>query len=63
MAEVGYIGPVESLGGKLNREDNVYFRQRNGKQFAVKMENPRSTFSQKEQALHAGMGTLSKLAS
>ena len=63
MADVDLINGIEGVRGKLARRDDIYFRQRNGKQFAVQMVNPRTKFSKKEQGLHLGFGQLSKLAS
>ena len=63
MAQVGYIHPVDKVTGKLSKSDDVYFRMRNGKRYAVKMINPRTEFSDKEKVLHARFGDLSKQAS
>lgn len=63
MARATNREPVEQIHGKLKKDEDVYYRWRNGKQFAVKMTNPRTVFSEKEKALHAGFGQLSKLAS
>ena len=63
MAEVEFSPGIEGLMGKLAREHDVYYRKRNGKQFAVQLINPRQHFSDKEKGLHLGFGQLSKLAS
>ncbi len=63
MADIDLVNGIEGILGKLARRDDIYFRKRNGKQFAVQMVNPRTKFSEKEQGLHVGFGQLSKLAS
>lgn len=63
MAKARTIRPVDILQGKLKKDDDVYYRYRNGQQFAVRLDNPRKLFSQKEKTLHAGFGQLSKIAS
>ena len=63
MADVELNGAVESIRGKLAKQQDIYYRTRNGKQFAVQLVNPRSKFTTKEKGLHAGFGQLSKLAS
>ena len=63
MADVELSNGIDGIKGKLARRDDVYFRMRNGKQFAVQMLNPREKFSEKEKGLHLGFGQLSKLAS
>ena len=63
MADIDLSNGIDAIRGKLASRDDIYFRQRNGKQFAVQLVNPRTKFSQKEQGLHMGFGQLSKLAS
>jgi len=63
MADVELNDAFEGLHGKLARKHDIYFRKRNGKQFAVHLVNPRDKFTAKEQGLHMGFGQLSKLAS
>lgn len=63
MADVELNGAVESIRGKLAKQQDIYYRTRNGKQFAVQLVNPRSKFTTKEKGLHVGFGQLSKLAS
>ena len=63
MADVELSNGIDGVRGKLARKDDIYFRKRNGKQFAVQLVNPRDTFSDKEKGLHMGFGQLSKLAS
>ena len=63
MADIDLISGIEGIRGKLASRDDIYFRKRNGKQFAVQMVNPRTKFSEKEQGLHLGFGKLSKRAS
>lgn len=63
MAEIELSNGIDEIWGKLASRDDVYFRRRNGKQFAVQLVNPRQTFSDKEKGLHLGFGQLSKLAS
>lgn len=63
MADIDLSSGIDGIRGKLAGRDSVYFRQRNGKQFAVQLLNPRETFSEKEKGLHVGFGQLSRLAS
>ena len=63
MAKAKLIRPIEEIHGKLKKEDDEYYRWRNGRQFVVKMENPRTKFSEKEKALRSRFGELSKRAS
>lgn len=63
MADIDLSNGIDGVRGKLASRDNIYFRKRNGKQFAVQMVNPRKQFSDKEKGLHLGFGKLSKLAS
>ena len=63
MADVKFIRPISGVAGKLKKTDHVYFRQRNGKWFAVKMDNPRTEFTEKEKAIRSRFGELSKRAS
>ena len=63
MADVELNDAFESLHGKLAKQQDIYYRTRNGKQFAVQLVNPRGKFTTKEKGLHAGFGQLSKLAS
>lgn len=63
MADIDLSSGFDGVRGKLVRRDDIYFRMRNGKQFAVQMLNPRTNFSEKEKGLHLGFGQLSKLAS
>lgn len=63
MADVELNDAFESLHGKLSKQQDIYYRTRNGKQFAVQLVNPRGKFTTKEKGLHAGFGQLSKLAS
>lgn len=63
MADIDLSSGIDGIRGKLAGRDSVYFRKRNGKQYAVQLVNPREKFSEKEKGLHAGFGQLSKLAS
>ena len=63
MADIELSNGIDGIRGKLASRDKLYFRKRNGKQFAVQMVNPREKFSEKEKGLHLGFGQLSKLAS
>ena len=63
MAEIDLSNGIDGIKGKLASRDVIYFRKRNGKQFAVQLVNPRDKFSEKEKGLHMGFGQLSKLAS
>lgn len=63
MAEIDLSSGIDGISGKLASRDAIYFRKRNGKQFAVQLVNPREKFSEKEKGLHLGFGQLSKLAS
>lgn len=63
MADVELSGAFESIRGKLAKQQDIYYRTRNGKQFAVQFANPRGKFTTKEKGLHVGFGQLSKLAS
>ena len=63
MAEIDLSSGIDGISGKLASRDDIYFRKRNGKQFAVQLVNPREKFSEKEKGLHMGFGQLSKLAS
>ena len=63
MADIDLSNGIDGIRGKLASRDKIYFRKRNGKQFAVQMIHPREKFSEKEKGLHAGFGQLSKLAS
>ena len=63
MADIELSNGIDGIRGKLASRDEIYFRMRNGKQFAVQMVHPREKFSEKEKGLHLGFGQLSKLAS
>ncbi len=63
MADIELSNGIDGIRGKLAGRDSIYFRQRNGKQFAVQMVHPREKFSDKEKGLHVGFGQLAKLAS
>ena len=63
MADIELSNGIDGIRGKLASRDAIYFRKRNGKQFAVQMLHPREKFSEKEKGLHLGFGQLSKLAS
>jgi hypothetical protein len=63
MADIDLSNGIDGIRGKLASRDDIYFRKRYGKQFAVQMVHPRTTFSEKEKGLHMGFGQLSKLAS
>ncbi|MBQ7632284.1 MAG: hypothetical protein IJS82_05970 [Paludibacteraceae bacterium] len=63
MADVELSNGIDHLHGKLASRDDIYYRTRNGKQFAVQMVNPRQKFSPKEKTLHAGFGQIAKLTS
>ena len=63
MADIDLSSGIDGIKGKLASRDDIYFRMRNGKQFAVQMLNPRSEFSEKEKKLHAGFGQIVKLTS
>ncbi len=63
MADIELSNGIDGIRGKLAGRDDIYFRKRNGKQFAVQLVNPREKFSEKEKGLHLGFGQLSKLAS
>lgn len=63
MADIELSNGIDGIRGKLASRDDIYFRMRNGKQFAVQMVHPREKFSEKEKGLHLGFGQLSKLAS
>lgn len=63
MADVKFIRPIESVQGKLKKTDNIYFRRRGEKWFAVKLENPRTKFTEKEKAVRSRFGEISRRAS
>ncbi len=63
MAEIELTSAIDGIHGKLAGRDDIYYRKRNGKQFAVQLVNPRQKFTAKEKGLHLGFGQLSKLAS
>ena len=65
MAQVDYIDPIEGLHGKLNKEDDVYFRMMHGKKVGVRMSHPRTEkdFSEHEKAYRKSFGELNKEAS
>ena len=63
MADIELSNGIDGIRGKLASRDAIYYRKRNGKQFAVQLVNPREKFSDKEKGLHVGFGQLAKLAS
>ena len=63
MADVKFIRPIASVQGKLKKTDNIYFRRRGDKWFAVKLANPRTEFTEKEKAVRSRFGEISKRAS
>lgn len=63
MADIDLSNGIDGIRGKLASRDDIYFRKRNGKQFAVQMVNPRTKFSSKEKSLHSGFGQIVKLTS
>lgn len=63
MADIELSNGIDGIRGKLASRDDIYYRKRNGKQFAVQMVHPREKYSEKEKGLHLGFGQLSKLAS
>ena len=62
MARANNIRPIEELHGKLHKDDAVYYRWRNGKQYAVRLDNPRKKFTEKEKAVRGHFGELSRRA-
>jgi len=63
MADIDLSNGIDGIRGKLASRDDIYFRKRNGKQFAVQMVHPRTKFSSKEKGLHSGFGQIVKLTS
>lgn len=65
MAKVEYIKPIRGLHGKVQKNDNVYFREMYGKSVAIRMIHPRTEkdFSEHEKAYRKSFGEMSKEAS
>lgn len=63
MADIDLSNGIDGIRGKLASRDDIYFRKRNGKQFAVQLVNPRQKFTAKEKKLHSGFGQIVKLTS
>lgn len=61
MARIDFKGPVESVHGKLHKDDKESFRGKH----TYTLQNPRTPdkFSEHEKAYHKKFGELNKLAS
>ena len=63
MTQIDPKYPIQEIHGKLRREDDVYFRMRNGKIQTVHFKHPRTSFSEREKAVRKSFGSRAHQAS